>query len=84
MKIHITEHKSTGTLRPVSNAVRVFVDNDYHYGYFVPEDKLFALLDAEQQQAYLQGDDVKLDVTPQVAQQVIDLGVTPYTKARVA
>ena len=33
MEIHITEHKSTGTLKAPDYTARVFVDRDY--GYFV-------------------------------------------------
>lgn len=84
MKIHITEHKSVGALRP-NNVVRVFVDDDYNYGYFVAEDELHALLNVEQRQAYLAANyDVKLEVEPKVAQRLIDLGVTPYAKRQVA
>lgn len=83
MKIHITEHKSKGTLNPVQTAVRVFIDNDYHYGYLVDEHKLYDLLTPAQRQLYLQGSDVTLDVEPAVAQQLIDIGVTPYKKPRV-
>lgn len=84
MDLHITENKSKGAQRPGARVVRVFVDNDYHYGYFIREDALFALLDDDQRQAYLQGDEARLSVPPQVAQQIIDMGTTPYRKARVA
>ncbi len=84
MLIHITEHKSQGTLHPLDSVVRVFVDHDYHYGYWVPEHALFAQLTPEQQQVYLQGSDAKLDVTPAVAQHLIDIGTTPFAKRQVA
>ena len=83
MKIHITEHKSQGRLNPVQTAVRVFVDNDYSYGYFVDEHKLFDLLTPVQRELYLKEADATFDVDPAVAQQLIDIGVTPYTKRRV-
>jgi hypothetical protein len=86
MQLHVTEHKSTGPRNPVpGRTVRVFVNRDYHYGYWVDEAALFALLTAEQQQAYLATDgEIKLDVPEDIAQQAIDIGDTPYNKVRVA
>ena len=83
MKIQVTEHKSNGVLSAVDRAVRVFVDNDLHYGYFVPEHQLFALLSVEQQQDYLRSNTSHLDVSPEVAQKIIDMGITPYAKKTV-
>lgn len=72
--LHFTEFKSKGTLSRYAAAVRVFVDKDYHYGYFVDEHKVFELLTPEQQAAYLAGDEAKLDVAPAVAQKIVSLG----------
>lgn len=86
MELHVTEHKSVGELRPAVtlNTVRVFVNQDYGYGYFVDERALLGLLGEAQTKAYLEAkDDFKVDVSPEVAQQVIDMGHTPYAKARV-
>lgn len=83
MQIKVTEHKSIGALNPIEDVVRVFVDGDFHYGYFVPEHQLFGLLTAEQQQDYLRSDTANLDVPVEVAQKLIDLGQTPFTKRRV-
>lgn len=80
MEIHITEHKSTGALKVPEYAVRVFVDRDYGYGYFVAEHALLEMLSSEQQAQYLASDDVKLDVAVDVAQRIIDIGQTPYRK----
>jgi hypothetical protein len=85
MQIHVTEHKSVGTLSPSPNhTVRVFVDRDYHYGHFVDELSLVGLLSAEQKAAYLVGAEAKLDVEPATAQAIIDIGTTPYAKQQVA
>ena len=85
MHIHVTEHKSVGKLRPLNGVVRVFVDRDYHYGYWVPENIVFEALDPQQQSAYLQAQDgIELDVSPEVAQRLIDQGNTPFAKRRVA
>lgn len=73
MKITITENKSVGKLAPGSGLVRTFVGDDFHYGYFVPEQKVFALLNKEQQRGYLQDTAARLDVSPEVAQQIIGL-----------
>ena len=83
MKIKITEFKSMVTLSPFGGKVRVFVDNDYHYGYFVDEPTLYAMLTEDQQKEYLQTSSVTLDVPPQIAQQIIDIGLTPYKKQTV-
>jgi len=81
----VTEHKSSGQLRAVVTLVRVFVAGDYQYGYFVDEHQLLALLDQKSKDAYLSaGNEIRLEVAPVVAQCVIDMGVTPYAKRRVA
>ncbi|KWT95606.1 hypothetical protein APY03_2483 [Variovorax sp. WDL1] len=64
--------------------MRVFVDRDYQYGYFVDEHKLFGLLTPEQQLVYLAGGEAKLDIEPATAQVIIDDGTTPYAKPQVA
>ena len=84
MQIHVTEHKSNGTLNPLQGRlVRVFVDRDYRYGYFVDEHALFGMLSQDQQQQYLATADVKLDVSVETAQRVIDIGVSPFPKPRL-
>lgn len=83
LALHVTEYKSVGELKSISTMVRVFVDRDYHYGYFVDEHALFALLSPEQQSIYLQGSEAKLQVSTQLAQQIIDMGETPCAKRRV-
>jgi len=85
MQIHITEHKSTGSLRPAcfDNCVRVFVDRDYHYGYFINEHELFSKLTEQQQAEYLAADsDVKFEVSQVQAQAIIDRGFSPYKVAK--
>ncbi|MOA64266.1 hypothetical protein D3C78_1902600 [compost metagenome] len=64
--------------------MRVFVNRDFDYGYFIDESVLFGLLTPEQQAAYLATEDVLLEVEPDIAQKVIDMGKTVYkTKPRV-
>jgi hypothetical protein len=84
MELCITEHKSVDTLNPWNDTVRVFVDGDFNYGYFVREHRLFELLTAEQQVTYLQGRTAKLDVSIAVAQAVVDMGATPFKKPVLA
>jgi len=83
MEIHVTEHKSRGALKVPDYAVRVFIDRDYGYGYFVSEHALFEMLTDAQQAQYLATDDVKLDVPISVAQRIIAIGQTPYTKRKL-
>lgn len=84
MELCITEHKSVDTLNPWNDSVRVFVDGDFNYGYFVREHRLFELLTTEQQGVYLQGTTAKLDVSVAVAQAVVDMGATPFKKPVLA
>lgn len=83
MEIHVTEHKSRGALKVPDYAVRVFIDRDYGYGYFVSEHALFEMLTDAQQAQYLATDDVKLDVPISVAQRIIAIGQTPYKKPKL-
>lgn len=83
MELYVTEHKSVGTLNPWNTSVRVFIDNDLRYGYFVPEHEMFALLTSEQQQAYLEGNSARLDVSKEVAQALIDMGHTIHAKPKL-
>ncbi len=84
MKIQVTEQKSVGNIEPMNSLVRVFVNREFHYGYFVREHDLFGLLTPDQQETYLQGDSATLDVSAEVAQKIIDMGHTPYSKQIVA
>jgi hypothetical protein len=80
MKLHVTENKSVGQINKFT-MVRVFIDNDYHYGYFIHEADLFALLSSQQQNYYLSSnDDAVLEVSDSIAKQVIDMGVSPYKR----
>lgn len=83
--MHVTENKSIGELALGGlNVVRVFVDGDYEYGYWLREHKIFSMLDAAQQQAYLAGPEAKLEVSRDIAQRIIDMGTTPYAKRQLA
>lgn len=83
MNILITEHKSVGTLAPaeLKRTVRVFINFDMDYGYFVPEHLLFQELSPEQQARYLEAtDSIEFEVSVPSAQRLIDAGLTPYQK----
>jgi hypothetical protein len=78
MKILCTENKN---LNPVSdNLVRVFVDGDYNYGYWVDEAQLFDMLTPDQKNDYVQKSQIELDVANEVAQKIIEIGLNPYKK----
>lgn len=83
-KLHsvlFSEHKSKGALNPVGGSVRVFIDNDYHYGYWVPETFVFTLLTPEQQAEYLaENFQYRCELPTNMAQALIDNGDTPYYK----
>jgi hypothetical protein len=78
MKILCAENKN---LNPVSgNLVRVFVDGDYSYGYWVDEVQLFDMLTPDQKNDYAQKSQIELDVTNEIAKQIIEIGLNPYKK----
>lgn len=83
IKIKVTEGKSVGALpHPLHiRTVRVFVNQDYTYGVFVNERSLLEMLTGEQVSEYLNaGDSVDLDVSRDVAQAILNIGASPYTK----
>lgn len=80
MQLSVTEHKSEGQLAAGTNTVRVFVNHDYHYGYFVEERALLDLLGPGILPEYLKPGTFSMDVSIEVAQRIIDMGDTPYTK----
>lgn len=80
--LHVTEHKSLGKVCE-HVVVRVFVDDNYDYGLFIPEPDLFVLLTPEQQQNYLTSEEGRFKVSKAVAQAIIDQGRTPYSKQQL-
>lgn len=85
MNVLVTENKSVGQLSPFNNSVRVFVDNDMDYGYWVPEHTVFKELSEAQKLSYLApAGAVELEMEPAAAQRLIDAGCTPYAKRKVA
>lgn len=76
MKILCGENKN---FNPVpGNLVRVFVDGDYNYGYWVDEVKLFGMLTPDQKNDYTQKSSVELDVTNEIVKEIIEIGLNPY------
>jgi hypothetical protein len=83
MKISVTEGKSHGD-RPsaqLSRVVRVFVNNDLHYGVWIDENEVLNRLTQQQVADYLSAQySIDLDVPVEVAQAILDLGSSPYTR----
>lgn len=79
VKLLVTENKSNGNPTP-NNLVRVFVNGDYNYGYWVDESKLFDLLSEDQRTFYATKESPSLDITKEVANEIIRIGLTPYSK----
>jgi hypothetical protein len=79
MKILCTENKSSGSLNLGDNLVRVFVNGDYGYGYWVPESQLFNLLSEEQKTLYLETSQA-IEVTEEVVNKITEIGLSPYKK----
>lgn len=83
IEILVTENKSISKLNPANNAVRVFVDHDLDYGYWISEHSLFEMLDESQKGEYLKGSDAKIDVDVETARKIIEEGATPFKKRRI-
>ena len=76
MKILCTENKN---LNPIpNNLVRVFVNGDYSYGYWVDEFQLFDMLTPDQKKYYSKKNSVELDVSDEVGKKIIEIGLNPY------
>lgn len=82
MEILITEHKGTNPDLFENNTVRVFVNNDTYYGYWVNEKFLYDLLSDAQKREYVQ-DYCTFCVSVETAQKIIDNGHTPYAKPKL-
>lgn len=81
--VFVTENKSVGKFVDAVKLVRVFFDHDLFYGYWVPEGEIFNRLDENQKALYLAGDDANFVLPAGVAQEIINLGTTPYRKQRL-
>lgn len=85
MEVRVSENKSDANcmLTPW-NMVRVFVDRDFAYGYWINEvaltKEILKLDDAGMAEYFNAGDTYTADVDVDTAQRVIDLGATPFTK----
>jgi len=86
INILITENRSSDPVRFFRNRVRVFVCKDYDYGFWVDEDRLFSLLDLDQKKEYLTEKEGSLDlqVTREVAEDIVNIGFTPYPHKKQA
>ena len=78
MKVEVTENKSVDSLDSLNKLVRVFLNRDYKYGYFIREHELFQMLTPEQQISYLQGTSATLEVSGEIAQQIVKRGHSPF------
>lgn len=81
--ILVTEGRSPHPEWYARSTVRVFVEGDYNYGYWVPEDKLYEKLDEAQKKQYREDQSYtggKYKVTKETAQYFIDIGQTPFNK----
>lgn len=79
-KVQVTESKSVGTLNPLNHCVRVFVDNDMRYGYWVPENTVVDQLTSAQLEDYLKSGTFTCLMSKESAQRLIDEGSTIYSK----
>jgi len=85
-EILVTENHSYNPERFSHNVVRVFVDHDFDYGYWVPEDKLYECFNDEQKKQYLADQSYtggRFKVSKEIAQHIIDIGHTPFNKIKL-
>ena len=82
-ELFVSENKSFDPVRFCRNRVRVFLDKNYAYGLWIDEDKLFDLLSVDQKKQYLTDRTPSgryYELSPEVAQQVLNTGKTPFSK----
>jgi len=80
--IQVTEHRSSTTKWMHNNIVRIFVNKDWSYGYFVNEELVFSKFDEKQKTSYLKckSDQEQFEIPIEDAQHLIDVGINPYGK----
>lgn len=86
MQLLVTEGRSVDQERFSHNMVRVFVNNDLSYGYWVEEEFLFSLLSQEQQEQYLSDQSYSggfFDIGTDVARKIVEAGITPFSKQTI-
>ncbi len=86
IELLVTENRSNKKEWFHNNVVRIFVDRDYSYGYWINEDFLFNALTPDQQKQYLEDQSYssgQFEVSFEVAQQLIDKGNTPSNKQKL-
>lgn len=82
--IKITEGRSVGCLRGFNNLVRVFIKNDYSYGYWMDENRLYDLFNEDQKENYLNISTVwEFVVSENVAQIIKNEGFSPFNKPSI-
>lgn len=79
MELLITENK--GFNFP-NTMVRIFLQKDYWYGYWISEHFLFNQLNEDQRKKYLDSKEHScyIDIDYDTAFKLLECGVTPYTK----
>jgi hypothetical protein len=86
IELLVTENRSNDAKWFHNTVVRIFIDRDYSYGFWINEDVLYNLLTPEQQKQYLEDQSYsggQFDVTFEVAQELIDKGNTPFNKQKL-
>lgn len=86
IKLYVTEGKNHDPVKFYLNSVRVFLNEDYEYGFWVDEGVLFDLLDIEQKRIYLSGNSEnsrRYSVAKVTARELVLKGVSPYSKTNL-
>ena len=81
IEVYVSENKTTHPTK--YGCVRVFLDNDYTYGYFINELYFFSLLNEEQQRKYSINnsyENTHFYVSVEVANAIVEHGSTVYKK----
>mgnify|MGYP007069475430 CR=1 FL=1 len=84
MELLVTEYMNAYGENRNRNTVRVFLQRNYNYGYWIREDVLFNLLTAPQKNSYINNiSSGYFDISFEVASEILKLGNTPYTKQKL-
>lgn len=80
IKILVSENKSRDPVRFYRNRVRVYAGNDYNYGLWVEEDRLFDYLNDEDKKTYLttSSQTVKVSLSLSNFEKLLSTSSSPY------
>lgn len=79
----VSENRNTDPVRFFQNRIRVFIGDDYAYGFWVDEDRLFSLLGDEQKRFYLtekRGKPLEFVLEVEIVRKIVETGFVVHRK----